>query len=128
MTLRRPSLPPMLGLVILTTICLLLTCCTKKSTAQSGPADLRVEVKPPFKFVVYGDTRFHDPKDFEAANPPVRVALVKAISDADPAFVAMTGDIVYNGFDTNDWNVWDTETNVWREKKLTIFPSLGNHD
>jgi Icc-related predicted phosphoesterase len=85
-------------------------------------------VKAPFRFVAYGDTRFHDPSDFEAANPPVRVALVHAIADADPAFVCFTGDIVYNGNDGSDWKVWDSETSIWRDKKIPIYPALGNHD
>jgi acid phosphatase type 7 len=85
-------------------------------------------VKTPFSFVVYGDTRFHDPKDTEAANPAVRVALVEAIAKVNPAFICFTGDIVYNGHDTNDWKTWDTETSVLREKLIPVYPALGNHD
>ena len=69
---------------------LALTCCSKTS-AQTSTVDLKLDVKAPLRFVAYGDTRFHDPKDFEAANPPVRVALVQAIADANPAFVCFTG-------------------------------------
>jgi acid phosphatase type 7 len=109
-----------------------LIACEKKSKAQttftSTPADLQLKVSTPFRFIVYGDTRFHDPQDFEAANPPVRLALVRAIADADPAFVCFTGDIVYNGYDANDWKTWDSETSPWREKGIPIFPALGNHD
>ncbi|HWW13670.1 MAG TPA: metallophosphoesterase [Candidatus Dormibacteraeota bacterium] len=101
--------------------------CTKKSTAQTT-IDLQLKVSVPFRFVAYGDTRFHDPKDTEAANPPVRVALVQAIAEANPAFVCFTGDIVYNGNDVDDWKVWDTETSVWRDKNIQIYPALGNHD
>lgn len=105
-----------------------LTGCTKKSTAQTTTIDLHLDVKTPFRFVAYGDTRFHDPTDTEAANPAVRVALVKAIADVNPAFVCFTGDIVYNGYDTNDWKVWDNETSIWRDKQIPIYPALGNHD
>ncbi len=106
-----------------------LSSCSKKSHAQtSNPADLQLDLKTPFRFVAYGDTRFHDPRDTEAANPPVRVALVKAIAEANPAFICFTGDIVYNGYDTDDWKVWDSETSVWREKKIPVYPALGNHD
>ena len=104
-----------------------ITACTKKSIAQSS-IDLQAPVKVPFHFVVYGDTRFHDPKDTDAANPAVRVALVKAIAAADPAFICFTGDIVYNGDDANDWKVWDSETAIWREKNIPVYPDLGNHD
>jgi len=109
-------------------ILLTLTCCTKKSSAQTASVDLNANVKTPFHFVAYGDTRFHDPKDTDAANPGVRVALVQAIADANPAFVCFTGDIVYNGYDTNDWKVWDSETGIWRDKHIPVYPSLGNHD
>lgn len=107
---------------------LLLTCCTKKSSAQTSSVDLQVDLKPPFRFVAYGDSRFHDPKDTEAANPTARLALVKAIAGANPAFICFSGDIVYNGYDTNDWKIWDSETNVWREKKIPVYPALGNHE
>lgn len=110
------------------TTLLALTCCTKNSTAQSSAASLQQDVKVPFRFVAYGDTRFHDPKDTDAANPPVRQALVKAIAEANPAFICFTGDIVYNGNDKDDWKVWDSETSIWREKKIPVYPALGNHD
>ena len=42
----------------------------------------------PFRFVAYGDTRFHDPNDTEAANPAARLALVQAIAVVDPAFIS----------------------------------------
>jgi hypothetical protein len=102
----------------------------KKNAVQppSSPVDLKLNVSVPFRFVAYGDTRFHDPKDTEAANPPVRVALVNAIAAVNPAFVCFTGDIVYNGDDANDWEVWDSETSIWRDKKISIYPALGNHD
>lgn len=114
--------------LFLTCMLLALTCCSKKSIPQSSGVDLQLDVETPFRFVVYGDTRFHDPKDLEPANPAVRVALVQAIADAKPAFVCFTGDIVYNGFDANDWKVWDSETQVWRDNKIPIYPALGNHD
>ena len=64
------------SVVLAAAILLTLTCCTKKSGAQTTSVDLNADVKPPFHFVAYGDTRFHDPKDTYAANPGVRVALV----------------------------------------------------
>jgi Icc-related predicted phosphoesterase len=92
------------------------------------PVELQLDAKTPFRFVAYGDTRFHDPKDTEAANPLVRVALVQAIAEVNPAFVCFTGDIVYNGNDADDWKVWDSETGIWRDRKIPIYPALGNHD
>lgn len=129
MSFRHKPLPLVVVALFTTTTLFVLTCCTKRSSAQTFAAvDLHLDVKTPFRFIAYGDTRFHDPKDTEAANPPVRVALVNAIAEANPAFLCFTGDIVYNGNDENDWKVWDNETSILREKKIKIYPALGNHD
>ena len=95
---------------------------------ETQPVALQLQVNTPFRFVAYGDSRFHDPKDTQAANPPVRQALVQAIAEVNPAFISFGGDIVYNGDDVDDWKVWDTETSIWREKKIPVYPALGNHD
>ena len=100
----------------------------RRSPAQTTATDLVANVAVPFRFVAYGDARFHDPHDTEAANPPVRQALVKAVADAKPAFICFTGDIVYRGSDGDDWNVFDRETSVWREKEIPVFAALGNHE
>jgi len=102
--------------------------CTKKSIGTISTTDLQLKLSAPFRFVAYGDSRFHDPRDTEAANPPVRIALVRAVAAADPAFVCFTGDLVFNGDDADDWRVWDSETSVWREKSIPVYPTLGNHD
>src|ERR1039458_9063253 len=107
------------------------TACTHSNSQNSSPpqpVELRLQVSPPFHFVVYGDSRFHDPRDTEAANPAARQALVQAIAKTDPAFISFGGDIVYNGYDKDDWKVWDGETAVWREKKIPVYPAFGNHD
>ena len=124
---RHRSFGRALLLLCLTTVLSGLIGCTKKPVEQK-PVDLKLEVKTPFHFVAYGDTRFHDPRDTEAANPAVRVALVQAIADANPAFICFTGDIVYNGNDADDWKVWDKETSVWHDKNIPVYPALGNHD
>jgi acid phosphatase type 7 len=128
MSSRRTPLAQAVVVLFAIAALLALACCSKKSSAQTSTVDLKLDVKAPFRFVAYGDTRFHDPKDFEAANPPVRVALVQAIADANPAFICFTGDIVLNGFDVNDWKVWDSETRTWRDKKIPVYPTLGNHE
>jgi Icc-related predicted phosphoesterase len=128
MKLRRTPFGQTVAVLLLSMTLVALTCCTSKSSAQTSSVDLRLDVKTPFRFVAYGDTRFHNPKDAVAANPPVRVALVQAIATVNPAFICFTGDIVYNGFDAGDWKVWDSETNILRDKKIPIYPALGNHD
>lgn len=92
------------------------------------PVDLRPQVSVPFRFVAYGDTRFTDPHDTDASNPAVRTTLVQAIADVHPAFISIGGDISYNGYNPNDWKIWDSETAVWRDDKIPVYPALGNHD
>jgi len=89
---------------------------------------LSLDVPTQFRFVAFGDTRFHDPADAETANAVVRQTLVKAIDEEKPAFVSIGGDIVYSGDNPKDWQVWDSETAVWREHKIVVYPALGNHD
>lgn len=96
--------------------------------AQTQPVELSSQAQTPFRFIVYGDTRFTDPADVKAASPPVRQALVQAIAGTDPAFISIGGDIAYNGDNSNDWRVWDSETEVWRQQRITVYPALGNHD
>jgi acid phosphatase type 7 len=117
-----------LPIVLLFLACVACACSHSQSAPQTEPVELQLQVSTPFHFVAYGDSRFHDPKDTEAANPAVRQALVKAIAETNPAFISFGGDIVYNGYDKDDWKVWDTETAVWREKKIPVYPALGNHE
>jgi Icc-related predicted phosphoesterase len=117
-----------LATIVLLLGCVACSCSHSKSEPRTDPVELQLQVSAPFHFVVYGDSRFHDPKDTEAANPPVRQALVQAIAQTNPAFISFGGDIVYNGYDKDDWKVFDTETAVWREKKIPVYPALGNHD
>jgi hypothetical protein len=56
----------------------------------------------------------------------VRVALVQAIAEANPAFICLAGDIVYNGYDANDWKTWDTQTSG--PTRTSVYPTPGNHD
>lgn len=123
-----------LSVVVLLLGCIACTRSHSETSAQAAeapqpqPVDLQLQVGVPFQFVAYGDARFHDPKDTEAANPPVRRELVQAIAKANPAFISFGGDIVYNGYDVNDWKVYDSETEAWREHKIAVYPALGNHD
>jgi acid phosphatase type 7 len=90
--------------------------------------EIRQELALPFRFIAFGDTRFTDPADTQAANAPVRQGLVQAIADAQPAFISIGGDIAYNGNESADWLEYDKETAVWRDRNLPVYPALGNHD
>jgi 3',5'-cyclic AMP phosphodiesterase CpdA len=96
--------------------------------AQSAPLQIDAKVHGHFRFVVYGDTRFTDPANKDAANPEVRQQLVNAIAAARPRFVVFGGDIAYKGERADDWQVYDRETAIWRERKIPVYPALGNHD
>jgi Icc-related predicted phosphoesterase len=108
--------------------CLVCSRSHSQAQGQAEPVDLQLRVSTPFHLVVYGDSRFHDLKDTEDANPTARQALVQAIAQTSPAFISFGGDIVYNGYDKDDWKVFDSETAVWREKRIPVYPALGNHD
>lgn len=96
--------------------------------AQTQPADIQLSQSNRTHFIAYGDTRFTDPANTNAANPEARRDLVQAIANAHPDFVTFGGDITYNGNDANDWKVYDRETAAWREQHIRVYPALGNHD
>lgn len=111
-------------------ICLLSASCTRSHSEQAAPspAELRLDIHTPFRFVAYGDIRFTNPKNTDASNPAAREALVKAIAETSPAFICVTGDLVYRGATVEDWQIWDESTKIWREQKIPVFPALGNHE
>ncbi len=82
----------------------------------------------PVRLVLYGDMRFHDPSDTEAANPSARRALVARIASEKPDAVQLTGDIPYRGSNAGDYAVFQSETAPWRTAGLRIYPALGNHE
>lgn len=58
MAFRKTGFARMLVLAYVTLAMLVLTCCTKRSNAQTSAAELTFDTKGPFQFIVYGDTRF----------------------------------------------------------------------
>jgi len=92
------------------------------------PLELQQQVSLPFRFVAFGDTRFTDSQNRAAANATIRQAIVRAISETNPAFISIAGDIVYRGDEAGDWEDWDSETSSWRTKTIPVYPALGNHD
>jgi acid phosphatase type 7 len=120
-----------LALFVVAAVLVCAACSRSHSQIQpsdAAPVDLQLQVSTPFRFVAYGDTRFTDPHDTEASNPAIRRTLVQAIAEVHPAFISIGGDISYNGYNVNDWKIWDSETTIWREQNIPIYPALGNHD
>lgn len=98
------------------------------AAAQSPPLEIDAKLQKHFRFVAYGDTRFTDPSNTKDANPEVRQQLVRAIAAAHPDFITFGGDIALNGDNVNDWKEYDQETAIWRERRIPVYPALGNHD
>jgi hypothetical protein len=98
------------------------------ASAQDKSLQISFKVNKHFRFVAYGDTRFTDPANVQDTNPVVRQELIKAIAAVRPAFISFGGDIPFNGFSEDDWRVYDRETSIWRDRKIPVFPALGNHE
>jgi acid phosphatase type 7 len=101
---------------------------TGACVAQTQPVELTTPVTTPFRFAFFSDARFTNPKNTRDSSSAIRETLVQAILQAHPSFISIGGDIVYHGDDANDWKVWDSETAVWRENHIAVYPVLGNHD
>lgn len=69
-----------------------------------------------------------DPAEHRHSNAVVRGAEVARIAQERPAFVLITGDLVYVGGNAEDWRVFDKETASLRRAGITLLPALGNHD
>ncbi len=101
--------------------------------AIGAPADAppRIEVpvadsSAPLTFVAYGDTRFTHREG--VANAVARRALVARVAGEKPSAIFIGGDLVYEGGDTDDYESFRTETAVWSQAKIPVFPALGNHE
>jgi hypothetical protein len=100
------------------------------SPRGDGP-DFRVEsryLSRPLQIVIYGDMRFTDPRETSATNPKVRRWLVAKIAAEKPDAVLLSGDVAWKGGQANDYAVYHSETQSWREEHLRVYPALGNHE
>jgi hypothetical protein len=62
------------------------------------------------------------------ANPAARRALIGRVASEKPAAIVIGGDLVYDGSDPEDYETYRTETVIWSQAKIPIFPALGNHE
>jgi hypothetical protein len=81
----------------------------------------------PLVFIAYGDMRFTDAAETTACSPTARQALVARIAQENPAAVFINGDLPWHGV-AADYAAYRSETRLWREKQLRIYPALGNHE
>lgn len=60
----------------------------------------------------------------------MRQEIVQEMASADPHpdLAILTGDAVYHGHDSRDWEIFDKQTKPLRDAKIKLFPVLGNHD
>ncbi len=68
--------------------------------------------------VAYGDSR---------TNQKVHEKIISLISDIKPEAIIHTGDMVYNGYSTEDWNSFNLVTQSIRSI-TPFFPAIGNHE
>ena len=72
----------------------------------------------PLRVVVLGDSR---------SNMEAWGDVIAAAAEHDPAFIVSTGDLIGNGRDMNDWNMWFEEAkDVF--PSVPFMPTLGNHE
>src|SRR4029077_10960758 len=101
------------------------------SHPQAPAAPSTIIVTPvTWTFVVWGDIRFTDPEQCDKSDPDARQAIVQEMASVDrhPDFAVLTGDVVYHGHNTQDWDVFEKQTKPLRDAKIRLFPVLGNHD
>ena len=99
--------------------------------SPTGGPDFRIDshdLSQPLHIIVYGDIRFTDPKETAATNPKVRRWLVDKIAAEKPGAVLLSGDVPWRGGQANDYAVYRSETQSWRDAHLRIYPALGNHE
>ena len=103
---------------------------TNSLISQPGPSFVvpQKELSAGGMMIVFGDKRFTDPANVKVTNPRVRQLMVQKIAEEHPDAILMNGDIPYSGDVMNDYEVFRTETEVWRSKHLRVYPALGNHE
>ncbi len=90
-----------------------------------GPA------KSPLKFVVYGDIRFTESggiRESRVSNTVARTAIVHAIAEEHPALVVISGDLVWRGANSGDWQIFDQGVKAITDAHIPILPVIGNHE
>ena len=103
---------------------------TMMAAPATGPDFRRSDsdLSNPLRIIVYGDTRFTDPHETSATNPKVRRWLVNQIAAEKPDAVLLSGDVPWHGSQAGDYDEYRSETQIWRDQHLHVYPALGNHE
>ena len=120
----------LLSALVLCALCCSLAYADGPQPPPVGPSIEGPTVAPgaPFKLVVYGDIRFTDPRNVTDTNPVVRRFLVDKVAAEKPLAMLLTGDLPFTGGDAADWQVYRRETAVWREARIPLYSTIGNHE
>lgn len=86
------------------------------------------ELRKPVTVIAYGDVRFTNPQVKLVTDPKIRVEIVKRVAAERPDVLLLGGDVPFHGGTMNDYTVYEEETQVWRDERLRVFPTLGNHE
>jgi hypothetical protein len=100
--------------------------------AQPGAVTFSGQV-PPWapgaRFVVCGDTQRTSLLEFwREQNDAERARVIGAIAAEHPAFLALTGDLVFDGSSARQWADFDALTAPLRAAGVPVFPAFGNHE
>jgi acid phosphatase type 7 len=113
---------------LLAACCCLLAPYGAVRAADPEPPRFRVPAarEGPLVLIAYGDTRFTQRAG--VANAVARRALVERIASENPIAILIGGDLVYDGSDPSDYQVFKSETSAWTNEHIPVFPALGNHE
>src|SRR5271154_6910451 len=85
------------------------------------------DLSEPLVLIAYGDMRFTQSSETGASSPTARQALVARIARENPAAIFINGDLPWHGIDAY-YAVYRDETRAWRDRRLRVYPALGNHE
>jgi hypothetical protein len=86
--------------------------------AAKGKFTTLPEDPEPYMFISFGDTRSHH---------EVHQQVVNAVIEEDPRFVLVSGDLISDGMEINDWErFFSIERELMRN--ICVWPALGNHE
>lgn len=81
------------------------------------------------RFAIVGDLQLRSTLEFwRKSNAQQRIQLIRQIVAEAPDFLAIVGDLVFQGSSAAHWAGFDTLTSPLCEARMPVVPLLGNHD
>jgi hypothetical protein len=78
--------------------------------------------------IAYGDMRFTDPAETKQTNPKVRKWIIDQTAAEKPKAILVSGDVPLVGERAADYAVFHEASKPWRDRKIPVFPAIGNHE